>query len=118
MGVGVCARLSVCLSVSRSIKRSIDLYYVSTRQKEAPETKLGVQVTDKALSAGAGDGIPRSLRKCSYKQVFPCFCCNCKAQVASLQQASQFACLFVFFLLPSTTLLPVFFFFFFCFFNW
>jgi hypothetical protein len=55
------------------------------------------------------------LRKCSQKQVFPCFCCNCKAQAASLQQASPcaclFVCLFVFFLLPSTTLLPVFFFF-------
>jgi len=94
----VCVCASVCLSVSRSIKRSIDLSYVSTRQKEAPETKLRVQATDKALSAGAGDGIPRSLRKCSYKQVFPCFCCNCKAQVASLQQASHFACLFVCFL--------------------
>ncbi len=110
---GVCA--SVSLSVSRSIKRSMDLSYVSTRQKEAAETKLGVQATDKALSAGAGDGVPRSLRKCSQKQVFPCFCCNCKAQAASLQQASPcaclFVCLFVFFLLPSTTLLPVFFFF-------
>jgi hypothetical protein len=63
----------------------MDLSYESTRQKEAPETKLGVQATDKALSAGAGDGVPGSLRKMQVQT-------SVSVLLLQLQSSSSFFC--------------------------
>ncbi len=124
----VCVRVRVCLSVCLSGDLSSDQWiypmYLQGRKKHQRQS-LVVQATDKALCAGAGNGFPRSLRKCSHKQVFPCSCCNCKAQAASFQQASPFACLLVCLfvcLFSFCSLVPrcyqFFSFFFFCFFTW
>ncbi len=100
MWVCVCVCTSVCLCVDLSSDQWIYPKYLQDRKKHQRE-KLGVQATDKALSTDAGDGVRRSLRKCSHKQVFACFSCNCKAQAAEIlcnKLRVLLVCLFVCFL--------------------